>query len=657
MRNVVRRLVAFLPRGTIALLGKAALALTLLLTAVFVALPAMAAAAVPRPNILWLTSEDHGPQLGCYGDQYATTPNIDQLAQRGITYTHVWSCAPVCAPARTTLISGFYACSLGAEHMRSMVPFPVRFSVFTQLLRGEGYYCTNNAKEDYNLALPGKIWDQSSKQAHWNKRPAGAPFFAVFNCERSHEGQIRKRTGKTVHDPAGVRVPAYHPDTPEVRHDWAAYYDGVSEADAAAGLRLQELADAGLAEETIVFYFADHGPGMPRSKRTACDSGLHVPLVIYVPEKFRHLLPADAVPGARCDRVVSFVDFAPTVLSLAGIKPHSWMQGRAFLGRFASPPQQYAFGFRGRMDERYDLVRSATDGRYVYVRNYLPHRIAGQHVSFMFETPTTQVWRRMHEAGQLNAVQDAFWQPRACEELYDLESDPDEVRNLAALPEHQQMLMRLRAAQQNWVREIRDVGFLPEPAMPVWFGDASPYDATHNANEDPFATCVEAAELASRVEPGDVNRVIALLEDDGNPLVRYWGAVGLRIRGQSAITAAHERLVGLVDPASEMAKAEFPSVRIAAAEALRTFGTDDDRRLATMTLVQLADWSKRDVFTVMAALGAFDPWQPIDDELLDQLKMLPKSGPLPHPRYAPYVPRLLETLTSKRLTATGLRDG
>jgi len=611
-----------------------------------------ASAATPRPNILWLTSEDHGPQLGCYGDQYATTPNIDRLAAHGVLYTHVWSCAPVCAPARTTLISGLYACSLGAEHMRSMVVFPAGIPVFTQLLRGAGYYCTNNAKEDYNVTQRGPLWDESSKQAHWNKRPAEAPFFAVFNCERSHEGQIRRRTGKTVHDPAGVRVPAYHPDTPETRHDWAAYYDGVSEADEAAGRRLQELADSGLADDTIVFYFADHGPGMPRSKRSACDSGLHVPLVIYVPEKFRDLLPADAVPGGRCDRVVSFVDFAPTVLSLAGIKPHTWMQGRAFLGPFAGPPQQYAFGFRGRMDERGDLVRAATDGRYVYVRNYLPHRIAGQHVSFMFETPTTQVWRRLHDAGQLNAAQDAFWQPRAAEELYDLSTDPDEVHNLAALPEHQQTVRRLRAAQQDWTRKIRDVGFLPEAAIPVWFREASPYDATQNPNQNPFAACVEAAELASRVEPGDVNRVIAMLEEDGDPLVRYWAANGLLVRGSGAFAAAHDRLVKLVDPASETAKTEFQFVRIAAAEALRTFGNDDDRQLATKTLLQLADWSKHDVFTVMAALGAFDPWQPVDDKLLDQLKMLPKTGPVPHPRYAPYVPRLLETLTSKRLTAT-----
>jgi uncharacterized sulfatase len=293
----------------------------------------------------------------------------------------------------------------------------------------------------------------------------------------------------------------------------------------------------------------------------------------------------------------------------------------------------------------------------VYVRNYLPHRIAGQHVSYLFETPTTQVWRRLHEAGKLNAEQDSFWQPRACEELYDLESDPDEVHNLAALPEYQQTLIRFRAAQQNWTEEIRDVGFLPEALMPVWFREASPYNATHDANTNPFAACVEAAEIASRIEPGDVNRVIALLNNIENPLHRYWAAIGIQIRGPNAVAAAHETLLKLVDPSSEQAKNEFPAVRIAAAEALLTFGNDDDRQLATKALLQLADWSKHDVFTVMAALGAFDPWQPVDDELLAQLKLLPKTGPVQHPRYAPYVPRLLETLTSNRLTATGLRDG
>ncbi len=254
---------------------------------------------VVRPNILWLTSEDHGPHMGCYGDKYATTPHVDALAARGMIYTHCWSNAPVCAPARTTLIAGMYAPSTGGQHMRSMVPFPAGKQMFPQLLRAAGYYCTNNSKEDYNVTQPGQVWDESSRQAHWKKRPQEKPFFAVFNSTKSHESKIRVRPHKAMHDPAQAPLPAYHPDTPEVRQDWAQYYDIVSEADADAGQRLKELDEAGLADDTIVFYFADHGSGMPRSKRWPYNSGLQVPLVVYIPEKFKHLRPTITRPAAR----------------------------------------------------------------------------------------------------------------------------------------------------------------------------------------------------------------------------------------------------------------------------------------------------------------------------------------------------------------------
>ena len=197
----------------------------------------VARADTPRPNILWLTSEDHGPHLGCYGDSYARTPNVDRLAARALIYTCAWSNAPVCAPARTCIISGLYPPSSGGEHMRSLVPFPAGKKMFPQYLREAGYYCSNNRKEDYNLAKPGQVWDDSSAKAHWRKRKDGQPFFAVFNSLKSHESQLRRRPYKAVHDPAKVRLPAYHPDTPEVRQDWAQYHDVVSEADADAGLR------------------------------------------------------------------------------------------------------------------------------------------------------------------------------------------------------------------------------------------------------------------------------------------------------------------------------------------------------------------------------------------------------------------------------------
>ena len=269
---------------TIALAGAGLLALCVMQSLA-------ACVAEPRPSIVWIVSEDHGPQLGCSGDTYASTPNVDRLAARGMIYMHAWSCAPVCAPARTTMISGMYAPSTGGEHMRSMVAYPAGKQMFPQLLRAAGYYCTNNAKEDYNLAQPGQVWDESSRQAHWRNRQAGSPFFAVFNSEKSHESQIRVRPHTAVHDPVKVRVPAYHPETPEVRQDWAQYYDGVSAADADAGNRLRELEDAGLAEETIVFYFADHGSGMPRSKRWPYNSGLQVPLFVYIPQNFSNCGP------------------------------------------------------------------------------------------------------------------------------------------------------------------------------------------------------------------------------------------------------------------------------------------------------------------------------------------------------------------------------
>jgi uncharacterized sulfatase len=233
-----------------------------------------------RPNILWITSEDNGPAFGCYGDTYAQTPNLDALAAKGMIYLHCWSNAPVCAPARTAIITGVYPTSTGSEHMRSLVRLPANMRMFPQFLRDAGYYCTNNSKEDYNVEKPGQVWDESSPRAHWKNRKPGQPFFAVFNHMQTHESQIRKRPHEWKHDPAKVRVPAYHPDTPEVRQDWAQYYDQMTEMDGLAGRKLRELEEAGVADDTIVFYYGDHGPGMPRCKRSACYSGLQVPLIV-----------------------------------------------------------------------------------------------------------------------------------------------------------------------------------------------------------------------------------------------------------------------------------------------------------------------------------------------------------------------------------------
>ena len=507
------------------------LSCALALVAAFAVAPVQAA---DLPNILWITSEDNGPHLGCYGDAYADTPNIDGLAGRGMIYLNAWSTAPVCAPARTTIISGLYPPSTGSEHMRSMTRLPAGFRMYPQYLREAGYYCTNNSKEDYNLEKPGKVWDESSRKAHWKNRAPGQPFFAIFNYTVSHESQIRKQRHRAVHDPAKVRVPAYHPDAPEVRKDWAQYYDKLTEMDALVGNSLRELEDAGLTEDTIIFYYGDHGSGMPRSKRFPYNSGLNVPLVVHVPEKLRHLAPDDYSVGGKTDRLVGFIDLAPTALSVAGIRPPSHFQGHAFMGRYAAPPQPYTYGFRGRMDERYDMMRTVRDKRYIYIRNYMPHKIYGQHVAYMFQTPTTRVWKRLHDEGKLSAAQAAFWRRKPPEELYDLQNDPDEVRNLADSAAHREILERLRKAQRELALRIRDVGFLPEDEIHSRARESTPYEVGHSDAKFPLERILSTAELAASLAPDAVPALEKGLADDDSA-IRYWAAMGLLVRGEKAV--------------------------------------------------------------------------------------------------------------------------
>jgi arylsulfatase A-like enzyme len=501
--------------------------------------------AAERPNILWLTSEDHGPEMGCYGDKLARTPNIDGLAAKGMAFRRAWSIAPVCAPARTAIITGLYPSSSGGLHMRSMVKLPASIKLYPQYLRESGYYCTNNSKTDYNVNEPGKVWDESSGKASWKNRAEGQPFFAVFNSTKSHESQIRTRPHTRITNPSDVRVPAYHPDLPEVREDWAQYYDKVSEADADAGKRLAELSAAGLAEDTIVFYYGDHGSGMPRSKRWPSNSGLHVPMVVYFPPKWEHLAPKEYKSGGMSDRMVSFVDLAPTVLSIAGIKPPEWMQGFAFAGPYQSEPQPFLYGERGRMDERMDLVRSVTDGRYVYLRNYYPHVSQAQRVAYQFETPSTQVWFQQYTQGRTNEAQSIFWKtPKASEELYDLVSDRDEVTNLANSNEHQAVLQKMRDALTKHMIQVKDVCFLPEMEMHSRSAGSTPYETARDSTKYSQVTIMAAAETASKLESTPANSVAALMSN-GDSAVRYWGAIGLLARGKEAISKHEEILLSL----------------------------------------------------------------------------------------------------------------
>ena len=592
-----------------------------------------ATATADNPNILWISSEDNGPHLGVYGDDYADTPHLDALGAKGMIYRHAWSTAPVCAPARTTIISGMYPPSTGAQHMRSLTRLPSSMRMFPQYLREAGYYASNNSKEDYNLEKPGQVWDESSRQAHWRKRATGQPFFSVFNFTVTHESQIRRRPHDPVHDPDKVRVPAYHPDTEESRTDWAQYHDKISEMDAMAGRVLAELREDGLEEDTIVFYWADHGPGMPRGKRWTYNSGLHVPLILYIPEKYQDLRPAEYAPGGESERLVGFVDFAPTVLSLAGIEPPDHFQGYAFAGEFETPAQPYIYGFRGRMDERYDMVRSVTDGRFIYIRNFMPHRIYGQYIQYMFQTPTTAVWHRMYHAGKLQRPRTHFWETKPAEELYDLEQDSDETRNLADSPEHQADLARMRTARREWSLSIRDLGFLPESEIHARAGDDAPHSMGSNPMRFPMSRIMRMAEMASSMKAGlesDLREGFA----DPDSAVRYWAAVGALMRGRDGVDALAASLRTALND-------ENPAVRVAAGEALGRFGSDTDAARALEVLVQHADTQQNGLFVAMAALNALDYMDGRAGPALERILAVPQKDPRYNSRFRAYLPNLV----------------
>lgn len=610
----------------------------ILAIACFISLGSFLSEGASRPNILWITSEDNGPHLGAYGDSFATTPNLDALAMRGTLYLNAWANAPVCAPARTTIISGVYPTATGAEHMRSMVALPPGMLMFPARLREAGYYCTNNSKEDYNLQKTGEVWDESSSRAHWKNRKPGQPFFAVFNITTTHESQIRRRPHDLKHDPKKVPVPAYHPDTPEVREDWAQYYDKMTEMDAQAGKLLDEIQRAGLAEETIIFYYGDHGPGMPRSKRWPYNSGLRVPLIVFVPEKFSSLRSDEYGAGAQVERLVGFVDFAPTVLSLAGIKPPSYMHGQPFLGKYNTGASEYLHGFRGRMDERYDLVRSVREDRFIYIRNYMPHRIYGQYLDYMFQTPTTRVWKELYDAGKLEAPMTYFWEPKPPEELYDLQDDPDEVNNLAGSKEHEAVLKRLRKAHEQFVFETRDLGFLPEAEIHERAGARAPYELGNDSDSYPLKEIYSMADLASSPSAESRELIAGLAAEDS--AVRYWAVTGLLIRGKDAVLENRAALKKALADSS-------PSVRVVAAEALGQFGNDEELKLALDELVSLASLDQHTLYVAIAALNAVDALGNKAEPIAAELRKLPSQHKSVAGRVNGYVPRLLEHINGR----------
>jgi arylsulfatase A-like enzyme len=515
------------------------------------------------PNVLWITAEDIGPALGAYGDDYARTPNLDRLAEESILYRNAYASAPICAPARSSLITGMRAVSLGTQHLRSKIPIPDSIDALPEYLRDEGYFTTNNAKTDYNFSAEGR-WDENSGEAHWRHRSGDQPFFSVFNYGITHEGQVNSPPEDTVtgiseyHDPAKASIPPYHPDTPEMRQLWARQYDLITKLDQTVGTLLQQLKADGAYENTIIFFVSDHGYGLPRYKRWLYDSGLRVPLLVRVPDKYDHL--AEPSPGDETDRLVSFEDLAPTVLSLTGVDIPAHMQGHPFLGPDAEPSREYVYGTRSRADDAYDMSRTITDGRYRYTRNFMPHRPYIQEAIIFSDErkPSYRELRRVYQNGNLPDEGRDMFTRKPPAELYDTKSDPYETNNLIDSPKHQEIRKELRSNLFEWILKVRDTGFLHEAEYMLRAEGSTPYEMAQNPDQYNLSRILEAARQVGRDDVSLSTLTQQLQSPDSG--VRFWAVTALLARGADAAPATDALTAALNDSS--------PSVRLASAEAL-----------------------------------------------------------------------------------------
>jgi len=534
------------------------------------------------PNILWITCEDMSPALACYGDPYASTPNLDQLAEEGVLFTRAYATAPICSPARSTLISGVYATTLGTQHLRSDISMPSDFKILPQYLNEAGYFCSNNSKTDYNFSFEGR-WDDQGNQAHWRNREPDQPFFSVFNHMITHEGPTNSLSEEDVatlkqrHDPDQASLPPYFPDTPQMRKIWAHQYDLISVLDQQVGELLEQLKEDGLYENTIILFFSDHGFGMPRYKRWLYHTGLHVPLIVRVPEAYKQLFDKNA--GSKEDRLVSFVDFAPTVLNLVGAEIPEHMAGKAFMGPGTEKEKEYIFGARSRADDLYEVSRCVLDDRFIYIRHFMPHQpYVSDAIIYSDMKAGYAELLRLRAAGELNPEAELFWQSKEYEELYDLQNDPHELNNLAADPEYASLVEEMQGILYQWMVEQRDVGLLNESDMMIRAGATSPYEM--GASEAfPVEDVLKAANLCGNPE-ATVDEAV-LLFDHADPAVRFWAVLSLYSAGDLDQVA----LIRL----KELLKDPSLTVAVAAAELICQMGLYEEGLAVLARALQEAD--------------------------------------------------------------------
>ena len=496
----------------------------------------------PKPNILWIVTEDNSLHyMNLYTKGGAEMPNVSSLASEGIVFDNAFSNAPVCSVARSTIITGVYSPRIGTQYHRrmSLVKLPDDVKPLPVYLKEAGYYTSNNSKEDYNFIKDGEIWDESSGKASYKNRKKEQPFFHVQNFHNTHEGQLHfdqehLENALKTNNLDSVKPFPYHPDTPTFRYTQSLYHNHHKDVDKEIGKFIKKLEDENLLDNTIIFYYADHGGVLPRSKGYIYESGLNVPLVVRIPEKFKKLSPFK--PGTRTSSFVEFVDLVPTVLSLAGIEIPRSVDGKPFLGKKLKKSklekQNTTFGYADRFDEKYDLVRSVRVGKYKYIRNYQPFNVDGLYNFYRYKMLAYKEWYKLFQDGKLNEVQSQFFKPRAPEALYNIDEDPHETNNLANDISYNEILLDLRTKLNDHLISINDLSFLPEPyLLENGLNDVVGYS---KKNKDLIKRLIEISDL----QLYDYNEISSKIKDalkDNNPWVRYWGLIVSSTFGNQAL--------------------------------------------------------------------------------------------------------------------------
>ena len=574
-----------------------------------------------RPNVVFLVSEDNSIHyLKHYGARFGSMPNIEKMAEEGLTFNHAFSNAPVCSVARSTLATGILAPRGGFQyHRKSALAKGVK--PWTALLRKAGYYCANNSKTDYNFAtVKGEAWNESSRKASWRKRPEKkAPFFYMQSFAVCHESSLHfpaklMQSEKTKTPVDQVTLHPYHPDTPTFRYTHARYFDRMTVVDAQMGAVVEKLQADGLLEDTFVFYFGDHGGVLPRGKGYAYESGLHVPLVVRIPENFKHL--ADHSRGTRTDGFVSFIDFGPTVLNLAGLPVPDQMDGLAFLGKGTTAKElasrDEAFGYADRFDEKYDFVRTLRKGNWKYIRNYQGFYPDGLQNNYRYRMLAFAEWRELHKAGKLNAAQTQFFEARPAEQLFDLSKDPHEVSDVAKNPDNQTVLKEMRARMTEKVKAIHDLSFYPESHMVAKaLGDGVAYGTRH-AKE--INRLVDIADLGL-MPFAKASKSLAKAMESENPWERYWACITASLFGDVAKP--------LVSNAKKLLSDDNLMVRVRAAEFLGSIKAVDP--MPTIVGVLNESVSSQEVLLTFNTVVYLRDYKGYDFDL-SQIKLRTKAG-------------------------------